>query len=33
VFVLGKLFHCSLMFVGEARVLPYSGAPKSASLR
>jgi hypothetical protein len=28
VFVLGKPFQPSLMFVGEARSLPYSGAPE-----
>jgi hypothetical protein len=28
VFVLGKLYQPSLMFVGEARSLPKSGAPE-----
>jgi hypothetical protein len=27
-FVLGKPFHLNLMFVGEARRLPYSGTPE-----
>jgi hypothetical protein len=28
VFVLGKPFQSSVMFVGEARILPWSGAPQ-----
>jgi hypothetical protein len=31
-FVPGKPFQPSLMFVGTARGLPYSGAPESALL-